>query len=122
MGLAARIKRMVLDGFSLEYEDSGSGDPVVFIHGLSIADAFLPLLGEPGLSRMYRCIAYHRRGYRDSTQFKPCSQSAPACLKPSLRYGHRQHLHSTMAPTSRHPSPPPPPSGPPFPAKPRVHV
>jgi len=85
MGLAARIKRMMLDGFSLEYEDSGSGDPVVFIHGLSIADAFLPLLGEPGLSRTYRCIAYHRRGYRDSTQFKPYSQSAPACLKPSLR-------------------------------------
>ena len=56
------------DGAELEYEVSGRGVPVVFIHGAFIADAFRPLLAEPSLAGHYRLILYHRRGYADSSR------------------------------------------------------
>ncbi len=62
------MDRASLDGADLEYEVSGTGEPVVFIHGAFIADTFRPLLAEPGLSRHYRLILYHRRGYAGSTR------------------------------------------------------
>ena len=43
------------------------GEPVVFIHGAFIADAFGPLLHEPDLARSYQLITYHRRGYGGSS-------------------------------------------------------
>lgn len=57
----------LIDGVGLEYEDSGTGEPVVFIHGAFIADAFRPLLSEPALAERFRLISYHRRGYGGST-------------------------------------------------------
>lgn len=57
----------VVNGITLEYEVSGAGEPVLFIHGAHIADAFLPLMSEPSLSGSCRFINYHRRGYLGST-------------------------------------------------------
>ena len=48
-GRTERVERRTIDGITLEYEDSGVGEPVVFIHGALIADAFRPLLSEGGL-------------------------------------------------------------------------
>ena len=45
-----------VNGIILEYEVSGVGDPVVFIHGAFIADAFKPLAAEPSLAEHYRLI------------------------------------------------------------------
>jgi pimeloyl-ACP methyl ester carboxylesterase len=47
---------------ALAYEDAGVGEPVLFVHGAFVADAFRPLCSEPALAE-YRLIAYHRRGY-----------------------------------------------------------
>jgi pimeloyl-ACP methyl ester carboxylesterase len=60
------VKRVRIDGTELEYEVSGTGEPVVFIHGAFIADPFQPLLTEPGLIGNYQCLHYHRRGYAGS--------------------------------------------------------
>ena len=62
------MNRTSLDGADLEYEVSGTGEPVVFIHGAFIADTFRPLLVEPNLVGRYRLILYHRRGYVGSSR------------------------------------------------------
>jgi pimeloyl-ACP methyl ester carboxylesterase len=64
----AVLERASLDGAELEYEVSGTGEPVVFIHGAFIADTFQPLLAEPSLAGHYRLILYHRRGYAGSSR------------------------------------------------------
>jgi pimeloyl-ACP methyl ester carboxylesterase len=61
------MERAVLDGVTLEYEVSGAGEPIVFIHGALIADIFRPLVAEPSLAHAYRLITYHRRGYAGSS-------------------------------------------------------
>ena len=61
------MERVRADGAELEYEVSGTGEPVVFIHGAFIADTFRPLLAEPNLAGRYRLILYHRRGYAGSS-------------------------------------------------------
>jgi pimeloyl-ACP methyl ester carboxylesterase len=61
------MDRADIDGVTLEFDDSGTGEPVVFIHGAFIADAFRPLLAQPTLPG-YRLITYRRRGYGDSTR------------------------------------------------------
>ena len=48
---------------NLRHEITGAGEPVLFIHGALIADAFRPLLTEATLAGQYRLITYHRRGY-----------------------------------------------------------
>jgi pimeloyl-ACP methyl ester carboxylesterase len=61
------VERARIDGAELEYEVTGSGEPVVFIHGAFIADMFRPLLTELSLATRYRLIHYHRRGYAGSS-------------------------------------------------------
>jgi pimeloyl-ACP methyl ester carboxylesterase len=61
------MDRALIDGIALEYTDSGSGEPVVCIHGAFIADTFQPLLSVPSLADRYRLISYHRRGYVGSS-------------------------------------------------------
>jgi pimeloyl-ACP methyl ester carboxylesterase len=63
----AELRRVLGDDAELAYDASGMGEPVVFVHGALIADAFRPLLAEPALARRYRLIAYHRRGYGGSS-------------------------------------------------------
>src|SRR5919107_4405572 len=65
--MTQRLDNASLDGAELEYEVSGRGEPVVFIHGAFIADTFRPLLSEPSLRGHYRLILYHRRGYAGSS-------------------------------------------------------
>jgi len=55
-----------LNGVNLEYEITGSGDPVLFISPV-LADGFLPLLRHPALVERYQLIHYHRRGWVGST-------------------------------------------------------
>lgn len=60
------MEKARIDGAELEYEVSGTGEPVVFIHGAFIADTFRPLVAEPKLSERYQLILYRRRGYAGS--------------------------------------------------------
>jgi pimeloyl-ACP methyl ester carboxylesterase len=62
------LERAIIDGAELEYEVSGTGEPVVFIHGAFIVDTFRPLLAEPSLAGRYQLILYHRRGYAGSSR------------------------------------------------------
>ncbi len=57
-----------IDGASLRYFDHGTGEPVLMIHGTSLADSLaVPLrLYEP-LYTDYRIISYYRAGYNGST-------------------------------------------------------
>jgi pimeloyl-ACP methyl ester carboxylesterase len=60
------MDRATLDEVELEYEESGSGEPVVLIHNGVIADWFTPLLDQPVLVDRYRVVRYHRAGYGGS--------------------------------------------------------
>ena len=60
------LQRAPVDGGHLEYVLHGSGDPMLFIHGAGIADAFLPLMNQPPLAGIQQ-IHYRRRGYGQST-------------------------------------------------------
>lgn len=54
-----------LEGIELEYEVTGSGEPVLLISPV-LADGFLPLVSEPALEG-YQLIRYHKRGWAGST-------------------------------------------------------
>jgi pimeloyl-ACP methyl ester carboxylesterase len=73
----------------------GSGEPVVFIHGALIADAFRPLLAERSLAH-HRLVHYHRRGYGGSERVRgPTSvgQQVQDCLSVLERLGiDRAHV------------------------------
>lgn len=60
-------QRMDVPGGSLEYRVTGSGEPVLLIHGAILADVFDGLLQQPALAH-YRLITYHRRGYAGSSR------------------------------------------------------
>jgi pimeloyl-ACP methyl ester carboxylesterase len=61
------LDRANIEGITLEYEDSGGGEPVLCIHGAFIADTFVPLLSQRDLATRYRLITYNRRGYIGSS-------------------------------------------------------
>jgi 3-oxoadipate enol-lactonase len=50
----------------LEYEERGSGEPIVLMHAGLCAEWFEPLVHEPALAP-YRLIRYHRAGYAGSS-------------------------------------------------------
>jgi 3-oxoadipate enol-lactonase len=60
------VDQVTVDGIPLEYEVQGTGESVLLIHGVLIADAFGPLVAEPALSNGYRFVRYHRPGYLGS--------------------------------------------------------
>jgi pimeloyl-ACP methyl ester carboxylesterase len=70
-----------VDGITLKYEERGSGEPVVFIHGALLAGTYRPLMGQSALEG-YRVIGYHRRGYAGSTgdAAVPISRQAADCV------------------------------------------
>jgi pimeloyl-ACP methyl ester carboxylesterase len=61
------VASVTISSVTLEYEVVGEGEPVLFIHGSFIADAFRPLFTEPSLAGNYRLVSYHRRGYAGSS-------------------------------------------------------
>jgi len=60
------MKSVNVNGVELEYEATGSGEPVLLISPV-LADGFLPLLAEPALADRYQLIRYHKRGWCGST-------------------------------------------------------
>jgi pimeloyl-ACP methyl ester carboxylesterase len=77
------MQRASVDGITLEYEERGSGEPVVFIHGALMGDTYRPLLKEPAI-KDYRFIGYHRRGYAGSSRPEGAlsvSDHAADCLR-----------------------------------------
>jgi 3-oxoadipate enol-lactonase len=56
------MDRVALDDVELEYEISGAGEPVVFLHPGIFTDWFTPVLQEPSLAGSYRLVHYHRAG------------------------------------------------------------
>jgi pimeloyl-ACP methyl ester carboxylesterase len=64
------MKRATLNGVELEYEVTGSGEPVLLMSPV-LPDGFLPLLSEPALADRYRLIRYHKRGWAGSTHTPP---------------------------------------------------
>ena len=61
------MQRARVDGAELEFEITGTGEPVLLIHGALIAEAFAPLCAEPTLNSRYQLVRYHRRGYAGSS-------------------------------------------------------
>ena len=59
------MQRTEINGVELEISDSGSGEPVVFIHG-AMGDECAAVLIEPALANAFHLIHYHRRGYGNS--------------------------------------------------------
>ena len=60
------LKKVTIEGYQLEYEVHGAGEPAVLIHGSVLADTYLPMLSEPSLSG-FKLVRYRRRGFGNST-------------------------------------------------------
>ena len=56
-----------LDDVTLEYDEVGSGDPLLLIHG-GLIDTFFPDPAELSVANSHRVISYHRRGYGGSSR------------------------------------------------------
>ena len=65
------MEKAKINGVELEYEVTGSGEPVLLISNGPIADSFLPFLSEKALVERYRLITYHQRGQAGSTHCPP---------------------------------------------------
>ena len=61
-----RMQSVRVNGMQLEYQETGSGEPVLLISPV-VADGFLPLVSEQVLADRYRLITYHKRGWAGST-------------------------------------------------------
>jgi pimeloyl-ACP methyl ester carboxylesterase len=87
---AIPMQRLRVDGAELAYEVRGDGEPVLLVHGGIVADAFAPLLDEPALRDRHRLVAYHRRGYGQSSRVDapvPLETQAADCLAVMRRVG-----------------------------------
>jgi pimeloyl-ACP methyl ester carboxylesterase len=61
------MQRARVDGAELEFEVTGTGEPVLLIHGALIAEAYAPLCADPALNSRHRLVRFHRRGYAGSS-------------------------------------------------------
>ncbi|MDQ3765095.1 MAG: alpha/beta hydrolase [Actinomycetota bacterium] len=80
--MGATMERAPVNGVELEFDSAGSGEAVVFIHGMGFADTYLPLAFEPPLQDRYHVIRYRRRGYAGSTPVDgpvPVAEHAQDC-------------------------------------------
>jgi pimeloyl-ACP methyl ester carboxylesterase len=109
-----------VNGIDLEYEVSGSGEPVLLISPV-IADGFLPLLAEPALADRHQLIRYHKRGWVGSTHTPPpvsvadhaadaaalldhlglrpvhiAGHSSGAAIAAQLALGHPEYVHTLV--------------------------
>jgi pimeloyl-ACP methyl ester carboxylesterase len=97
------VKRTAIDGFELEYELQGAGEPVVLIHwGLSALWAE-PLMDEPALAARYRLLRFHRAGFAGSDRIQGPISMVEHAAHCALLIGHlgagRAHIvgHSSSA-------------------------
>jgi pimeloyl-ACP methyl ester carboxylesterase len=63
---AIMLNKVTIEGYQLECEVHGVGEPAVLIHGSVLADTYLPMLSEPSLSS-FKLVRYRRRGFGNST-------------------------------------------------------
>ena len=61
------MERIKINGADLDIRDTGSGQPVVFVHG-GMGDECAAVVKEPILADHYRVIDYHRRGWGNSSR------------------------------------------------------
>ena len=62
------MKRLQVEGATIDYEVYGDGEPVLLIHLSLLPDGLIrPLVAEPDLASRYQLIHYYRRGYLGST-------------------------------------------------------
>lgn len=61
------LQKLAVNGGELEYEVTGSGEPVLLIHGTGVAATFAPTMDQPALAG-YRLIRFHRRGFAGSSR------------------------------------------------------
>jgi len=64
------MERATVNGVELEYEVTGSGEPVLFVNPV-LADGFMPLVAQRALGAHYQLINYHKRGWVGSTHTPP---------------------------------------------------
>lgn len=64
------MKSLRTNGIELEYEVTGSGEPLLLISPV-IADGVQPLFSDPALSDRFQLIRYHKRGWLGSTHSPP---------------------------------------------------
>ena len=89
------VNQAKVNGIELAYEDAGTGEPAIFIHGAFIAGAFQPMLSAASLRDRYRLIHYHRRGYGRSSRVAgpiTVSEQAADCLA-LLRHLELERVH-----------------------------
>ena len=60
------MRRAFFAGVEIEYDTTGDGEHVVFVHHGAGADWFLPLVSQSALSSRFCLIHYHRAGYAGS--------------------------------------------------------
>lgn len=90
-----------VNGVDLEYDVTGSGEPVLLISPV-VADGFLPLVSERALAS-YRLITYHKRGWAGSTHTASPVSIADHAADAAALLGHlgvrRAHIagHSSGA-------------------------
>ncbi|WP_199193188.1 alpha/beta fold hydrolase [Blastopirellula marina] len=60
-------RRVCISNAELRYADLGSGEPILCVHGTTVADSLItPLRFYPPLFEDYRLISYYRPGYNGS--------------------------------------------------------
>ena len=62
------MEKVNVNGTELEYEVTGSGEPVLLISPGPFADGFLPFLSEIALVKRYRLITYRQRQIAEGDQ------------------------------------------------------
>jgi pimeloyl-ACP methyl ester carboxylesterase len=83
-----------VNGVDLEYEEAGSGEPLLLMHG-GVIGTFFPNQAELKIVDRYRLIAYRRRGYSGSSRwmapFSTAQQAGDA--KALLRHLNIERTH-----------------------------
>lgn len=97
------MEKAKLSGIELQYEITGSGDPVLLISTGPIADSFLPFVSEKALADRYRLIRYRQRrmtaGTHDPAPVSFAQHAADAAALLGYLGIRRSHVagHSTGA-------------------------
>ena len=96
------MEKATLNGVELQYEVTGSGEPVLFISPGPITDGFLPLVNEEALAR-FRLIRYRQRRIGSGTNGDAAMSFVQHAADAAALLGHlgiaRAHIagHSTGA-------------------------